>query len=386
MKRVSVLVGAALVSALAAAAWCRGTASATAPGTRPATTRAATAPTTAAAELHAQILDKYIAAKWDTLATDLAKTKDINAMTKDQQADVAYVKQAVADGRPAWWDSLKQGRKTIIQTRIWQKTLNLTWDPALTPGSINMSQTPGGPIAISVNWLSADMDSTEIAEHGFTKGDLAYVGIWGAMEAAQLYGVLSVQQVNNLNEKDRTKLSRFMGFRQAVAAAYYGTPRARRWISFLAFDGYIASHLTNEGFIPRRGLAVMLEQEIVSHPARYPSLRIPRNLTAETAETNLATNLMGQFERTTLTFAEDKALREAVKEFAQANTQTIYAGGKITLPSKLTLPLDPSEDGDGPAKRGTWLLEEIAHPGVHAEAASKPATKPSTATKPTTKP
>jgi hypothetical protein len=348
----------------------------------PVASKPTTAPTTAAAALYGQIIDKYSAAKWDALPADLAKTKDINGMTKDQQADVAYIRQAVTEGRPAWWETLKQGKKTNIQTKLWQKTLNATWDPALSPGTLSVSQTTSGQVFLSVNWLSAEMDSAEIAEHGFTKGDLAYVTVWGLLEDAQLYGSLQVQRLNSLDEKEQTKLRRFLSFRGAVAAAYYGTPRARRWVGFLAFDGYLPTHQTNEGFIPRRGLAVMLEEEIVAHPSKYPSLRVPRNLKAETAETALATNMMGQFERTTLTFAEDKALREAIKDFAQANTQTIYASGKVTLPSKLTLPLDPAEDGDGPTKRGTWLLEEIAHPGVHAEAASKPATASRPATKP----
>ena len=99
MKRSHVLAVAALSTALGTGGAWLGTVSAATSGSKPATTRAATAPTTAAAELYAQILDKYIAAKWDTLPTDLARTKDINAMTKDQQADVAYVKQAVSDGR-----------------------------------------------------------------------------------------------------------------------------------------------------------------------------------------------------------------------------------------------------------------------------------------------
>ena len=183
-------------------------------------------------------------------------------------------------------------QKENIQTKIWQKTLNVTWDPALPPGNITMTQS-GGQMFLSVNWLSADMDSTESAEHGFTKGDLAYVGIWGALETAQLYGSLAIQRLNTLDEKEHTKLSRFMAFRGAVAAAYYGTPCARRWVSFLAFDGYIASHLTNEGFVPRRGLAVMVEEEIVSHPGKYPSLRIPRNLTGRHGRARATAMLYG---------------------------------------------------------------------------------------------
>ena len=358
-----------------------GAASASRPATRAATAtapRAATVPvpSTAALALYRQITDKYTASQWDTLPPDLAKTRDIAAMTKEEQADVAYIRQALADGRPAWWDAVKQGKKLNLQTKIWQKTLNTTWDPSLTAGTISMQQTSTGQVFLALNWLSADMDSADIAEHGFTKGDLAYVGIWSSLETAQLYGSLALQKLSNLDEKEHTKLMRFLMFRGALAAGYYGTPRARRWDAFLACDGYQGAHLTNEGFIPRRPLAIMLEEEIVSHAPKYPSFRLPRNLQVGTVEAVLAVNLMGQFERTTLTFAEDKALRDAIKDFAQTNTTTIYAGGKVTLPSKLTVALDPAEDGDLGTKRGTWLMDEIAHPGIHAQPASKPATAP----------
>jgi len=354
-----------------------GAASASRPATRAATaTRTATAPapSTAAVALYRQITDKYLAAQWDTLPADLAKSKDIAAMSKDQQADVTYIRQALADGRPAWWDAVKQGKKLNLQTKIWQKTLNTTWDPSLTAGTINMQQTSAGQTSITLNWLSADMDSADVVEAGFTKGDLAYVGIWGALETAQLYGTLVLQNLAGLNEKERAKLTRFFVFRDTLAAGYYGTPRARRWDAFLSCDAYQASHLTNDGFIPRRPLAVMLEEEIVSHAPQYPSFKLPPNLKADTVEGALAVNLMRQFERTTPTFAEDRALREAIKAFAQINTQPVYATGKVTLPGKLTIALDPAEDGDNAAKRGTWLMEEIAHPGIHAQAATKPAT------------
>ena len=40
----------------------------------------------------------------------------------------------------------------------------------------------------------------------------------------------------------------------------------------------------------------------------------------------------------------ESALREAVKEFALANDTKIFEGGKVMLPNKLPMPLNPDED------------------------------------------
>lgn len=376
MKVMRVIAGLAVAGGMVAgAAWPDRVwgASAT-PAGRGAATRGASVPTTAAAELYSQIVAKYAGSQWETIGDDLGKSKDIAGMTKEQQADVTYIRQAVNDGRPAWWNQVKQGRKMQVGARLWQRAVTLVWDPSLDPGIINM-QTSGGQLTFTTSWPASDMDSAVQAEHGFTKGDLAYVQIWGAFEMAEIYSSLSVQRLNTLDQPQKVKLNRFMAFRGTVTAAYFGTPRAQRWAGFLSLDAYLASHLTNDGFIPRKPFGAMLVQEIVSHPSKYPSLRIPRNVNADNAEGAFATNFMNQFERTTLTFAEYKGLREAVKEFALANDTKIYESGKVVLPNKLGMALNPDEDTEMAKLRNKWLMEELAQPGVHAAAAtaSKPA-------------
>jgi hypothetical protein len=345
----------------------------------------------AATALYDAIVDKYIAAQWDTIGESLGKTRDIATMTKDQQADVTYIRQAVNEGRPAWWNQVKQGKKTQLVARLWQRALTVNWDPSLDPGTVKMQQG-GGQTTFSACWTAADMDSTAQAEHGFTKGDLAYVNIWSSLELMEMYGSLSMARAANLDQGQKVKLNRFMSFRGTVTAAYFGTPRARRWAGFLSLDAYFGDHGTAEGFIPRKPYGAMLVQEIVSHPAKYPSLHVPAinelgrgrggrfsaNATPVTEADNieglLATNFMSQFERRVLSFAEDKALREATRELALANGTGIFDSGKVMLPNKLPLALNPDEDADLASKRNKWLLEELEKPGVHA-AATKPATR-----------
>src|SRR5579862_3131392 len=79
----------------------------------------AAAPASAPSPLYQQLLHEYLTADWDTLAADLTKnTRDIAAFPKDQQADIAYIRQALADGRPAWWNTVKQGKKTQLTSKL----------------------------------------------------------------------------------------------------------------------------------------------------------------------------------------------------------------------------------------------------------------------------
>ena len=128
-------------------------------------------------------------------------------------------------------------------------------------------------------------------------------------------------------------------------------------------DAWLDAHLTGESFIPRRPVAAMIIAEVVSSPARYPSFHIPKNVNAANAEAALAIDFMRQFERVALTFPEDKSLREALKDFAAANTAAVNTTGKIILPNKLVIPLNPAEDADPVAKRNAWLMEHLRSPG-----------------------
>ena len=309
-------------------------------------------------QLYADIVQKYLATDWEPLIADFPKrTRDIAAMTKDQQADITYIRQAIAEGRPSWWNTVKQNKKTQITTRLWQRSFTATWDPALK--GVQLTST-NGQITMAVNWPAADMDSPAPAEHGFTKGDLTCAEIWYTLETAQNFPAMSPLMTGQRTPEQKTRLDRYMAFRGTLAAAYYGTPRARRWAAFLSMDAYLEAHLNNEGFIPRRPVAAMLVAEIVSHPARYASLRIPKNVDASNAEAAMAVDFMRQFERTSLTFSEDKALRDALKEFAAASTVAVHTSGKATLPNKLTISLNPADDGPTSAQRNAWLVEQLA--------------------------
>ena len=304
--------------------------------------------------------DRDMSGDWETLVADITRNARLqNALSKEKQADITYIRAAVNDGRPAWWNAIKQGQKTQVRANLWAATATATWDPA-AKDQLQVTNAANRTV-ITIHWDQSDMDSAAPAEHGFTRGEVNGRDVWTTIEMARLYGGLTYQNLNSQPQEMQTRVFRYVVFRGVVTTAYYGTPRMRQWAGFLAMDAYVGSHLTNEGFIRIKPLGAMMVAEFAGNQAKYPSIKLPAVRSAENAEGTLARSLMGQLEQVRLTFAEDKALREAVREFAVANQAGVVNTGKITLGNKQIMMLDPAADREAGAERGKWLMEKLAN-------------------------
>lgn len=310
-----------------------------------------------AGDFHARLLSAYMDGKWDELDKALAaRPAELAGLTAEQRADVAYVRQAMAEARPPWWKLCKAGQKTSFQPTVWGATLSATYDPAAKSGLEMKAGTPKP--TFTFNWPAADMDSTEPGEYGFLKGDTLGLGIWQNMGmAAALAGL---PPLRSLGEKDSLRLNLYSDFRGNLTALYCGAPPERRW----GLHIYLAAYMPQYGKGPlaasRRAAAAMFLVEVLKSPAAYPSLKLPDTLAAEGAEEKLAVHFKFKIvRRTQWTIAEDKAFREAVKTFAVANGQKVFDTGKVTLPNNLVFALMPDEDNAYRPVRDTWLKAQF---------------------------
>jgi hypothetical protein len=317
--------------------------------------RAADPPATASAAsssaIYQQAVDQYLACKWDDLERTLSQNRAALAqLTPEQTADLDYLKQSVAESRPAWWPYIKEGKRYAFRATLWSRPLAAIYDPSIK-SNVNL-QSANGKLTLLVNWPATDMDNPAHAEHGFSKADLTSLGLWGILESGRVWATLGPEKLVNLSELQKAELQQYLQFRSTLGGIYYGTPRARRWGCFLALDVLTDHYATNAGLAYRKPVAAMLIAEIVAHPDHYPSLRLPP---AATTEKEFGIALLRQFERTTLTLAEDRFLREAVKDFANANGNAILNAGIVTLPSKLTASLELKADIPLAQAREAWL-------------------------------
>ncbi len=320
--------------------------------------------------LHDEILSKYMTGDWDDLEKQItSQEKDIEKLPKDQLADVRYIVSALSDCHPKWWDLTKAGGKGVIHPSVWGRQAEMLFqnDESF---HLNISSGPGGT-QVSIYWPADQMESTAPGEHGFSKGDLAGVPIWGQIEQAAIDSSITPQRINQLEGTSKAAFDRYGGFEQLVTAAYYGKPRTRQWAFFLGLDAYFGDHMTESGFIPRKPVGAMFIAEIVGHPKQYPDFRLPSAVDPNTAENRLANGLFLEIGNARLSFAEDKALRDAVKQFAAANGSSVLNTGRVTLSNKQIVSLDPAQDAAPVEKRNKWLSDALAGGGSDG-AASKP--------------
>lgn len=305
--------------------------------------------------LHARIVAAYMDGNWDQLQQDLRlPAKQFSDLNTAQRADVLYVRQAVADCCPPWWNECKAGQGIPLELSLWGRKFEARYDPA-AKNNVEVSKT-GRTQTLTLSWKAADMDNPEPAEHGFRKGDLANLGIWQTLGMGWVWLELPQQAMLNLGAKEKLRFQIYSDFWGNVTGLYYASPPARRW----ALDIFLAAYMEKYGQGPmagsRRAVGAMFLAEVLLAPAKYPSLKLPQKLPAESAEEKLAVYFKPKVARKdSWSIAEDKTFRQAVKSFAAANGRQVFETGKVRLPNGLFFALQSEEDPPLRAKRDAWV-------------------------------
>jgi hypothetical protein len=302
----------------------------------------------------------YLDGKWDDLEKDLKPGKEPPGWTAEQRVEAAAMRAALAECRPAWWQSCKAGLKGQIHPVVWGRTLDATYDPATGKPSVQLSAT-NNRLSLTVSWPAADMDNGQHAEHGYSKGDLNDLSVWCILGSALTWTQISLQSAANLGEKERLGLARYQDFRGDVTGLYYGTPKARRWGEFLYLLSWKEMYAKMPIVYARKANGAAFLVEVLTDPAKYPSLPVPKNVPAENAEEKLAEQYRGWIEKHGWTVAEDVALRKAIQKFAAANNDAVLLREKqlVTLPNKLKISLDPAGDASLRPERDAWLKKQL---------------------------
>lgn len=111
----------------------------------------------------------------------------------------------------------------------------------------------------------------------------------------------------------------------------------------------------------RKANGAMFLAEVLTDPAKYPSLPMPKNIPADGAEEKLADLYCDWVQKHGWTVAEDIALRKAIHKFAETNTDTrsLPKLQLVTLPNDLKISLDPAGDEKLRPLRDAWLKKQF---------------------------
>ncbi|MCX5677352.1 MAG: hypothetical protein NTX87_20400 [Planctomycetota bacterium] len=310
-------------------------------------------------ELLARITSAYMGGNWEDLDAALAaaaKPAEMKALSKAQKADIDYVRQAMAECRPAWWNSLKAGKKASFQVAVWGRAADVVCDPDAKKSTI---QVPGGSAKPKLT-LGSDLstiDNPDHAEHGYTKGDLAGVGFWQSLGSVVGLAALPQRSIQGLlTDKDKLRLGIYLDFRGDLTTLYYGTPTVRQWGLWLYLAAYMEKYSKMEIVNSRKAAAAVLLAEVLKSPATYPFFALPDSLPDEGAEGKLALHFLSKLNRKKpWTLAGDNAFRAAVKAFALVNEQKAFDTGKVVLPGNQAIALMAADDAALQAQRDKFV-------------------------------
>ena len=310
-------------------------------------------------DAHGRIVAAYLDGKWDELDLALLTAADrIAALPAAQQDDVACIRAAREECHPPWWNLCKAGNKVAFRPNVWGKTLNVTYVPDGQRGV--QAQYHNADASFTVTWPAADMDNLAIFDHSFTKADANATEVWTSLGTARVWSQTSGRMLAGMGEKEKLKMSRRQDFRSNLTALYYGSPKSRRWsllVDLLTWSEKEYADLPIAG--SRKAIGAMFLAEVLTDPAKYPSLPLPETLEADGAEEKLARHYRHVIDRQGWTLAEDRSLRAALKKLGAANDANVYQTEKVTLANKLAVSVDPAADAPLREKRDAWLKERF---------------------------
>jgi hypothetical protein len=304
-----------------------------------------------------RICDDYLNGKWQDLEPALRVGNTPAGLDAEQRGELAAIRKAVGEGRPAWWQPCKDGRGGPFRAVVWGRTLDLTFDPAGKSGM--QMNSIGNRSSFTVSWAVADMDNPQHAEHGFSKGDLTDLGLWSTLGMTLCWSQLAPQALAGMTEQGKLRLYRYQDFRGNVTALYYGTPKTRRWGEFLYLLAWNEKYARMPNVNARKAAAALFLAEVLTEPSKYPSLPLPKAAPVEKTEEKLAEHYRNWIERHGWTVAEDIALRKAIQAFAAANDQNVFRTQQVVLPNRLKVSLDPEADAAFRAGRDAWLKAQL---------------------------
>jgi hypothetical protein len=306
-----------------------------------------------------QIIKDYLDGNWDQVQSSLASAlKDSKASNPRQRADLEYIRQTLAECRPPWWKECKAGKKTVFRPMVFSRSTAVTFDPtAKTSIQLNYAN---GRRTITVFWNASEMDDPDPAEHGFSKGELMNLMVWSTLGSALSLSEVPPQPARNMDAQAQLRLTRYLDFRGNLIAAYYTSPRARRWGLRMDLDAFDPKHAEMSTVLSREATGALFMQEVLGHVSRYPSIHLPHDLEEQGASRTLADYLKNWIQSHNLSFAEDRSLRDAIKASAMANGLKVLQSGIVTLPDGLAIALEPEKDSALAKRRDAWIHAKLS--------------------------
>jgi hypothetical protein len=307
----------------------------------------------------------YMTSNWDGMQeAQKALQRYMGQLTPQQRGDLTYMRATAADFRPPWWKACAGTVPAKIKATLWGHGIVCNYAPA--DAATQSGHVNGQRIDITVSWNPSFVDSTaplegKLAdEHHLTRGDVGEVVVWRQLGLGYITTLMPPDTLLNMYQENQLFYSHLQSFFAELTCIYHCSPRARK-NAILVHGTSIREPAGNaEGYIRScRAISAMFLSILLEDPKKWPSIQLPDTIPDEAVEKNVAvyvdSNILPSW-----TVEEDRAFREAIKEFFHANgDRALKQRGKLLLPNKLTFMLMEPDDRAFQDKRDAWVKEKL---------------------------
>ena len=319
-----------------------------------------------AQEYYRNVERAYMEGRWKELSAALRVSGRYNArLTRQQRANLAYIRRTAAEFRPPWWQATKSTSNRSFRAQIWKRWFVANYVPSELMGLQAPVGARDGKLVVIVSWRPSLVDNPRplggvLAKRlGLRKGDLGEVVVWHELGHNYVNNFLPIRHVMALYRHHSLLYRTLQEFYADLTAVYHSSPHARRAALLLRLDEIESNRESEPHTRAALGVGSLLLSEFLAAPQKWPSLHFPPKVPDTDAERNTILYVYRTMDKS-WTLAEDRALREIVRKFIVAQgTLVLRRRGQVTLPNGLKFELMEPRDRQDKPQRDQWVRRRL---------------------------
>ena len=324
--------------------------------------------------IYDDVVDQYMHSNWGEFQTSMKSlVKHSRHLTAEQRSEIGYMRRALKDFRPKWWDNTKSSKNISFDAEIWGKAIKANYMPSEVTGMefpVDIDERTGRFRTI-VTWQPHKVDSTKPLldrwgdssslhqAHQLTEGDLAEAIVWHELGHNYVTQGLPATQVIKLYQDYRLLFSALQEFYADMTALYHCSPQGRKTTMLLRTTELRWNDVNDPHVRAAHGIAAWVLAHVLSDVEKWPSFRLPDKVPQKDVE---QTTMLYMYKNIDpgYTLAEDRALRDMVGRFIRTKGADILRKkGAFKLPNGLEFKIMTAEDRANQTKRDAWIKEHL---------------------------
>jgi hypothetical protein len=313
-----------------------------------------------------KLVQQYMQSHLTELDASLKETRAHDAeMSADQKADIAYIRKAAGEYRPAWWKNTLSSKNITFTATIWGKAFKANFMPSEALGGEMSEPDENGRILTVVTWQPHLVNSAKPLEgereeaHKLLECDEGEAIVWHELGHNYVAQSLPPDQVKKLYTEYRLLFSALQEFYADMTALYHCSPQGRKAVLMVRTPGLDWNEVNDPHCRAANAIGAWILAQVLAEPAKWPSFRLPAKLPKADVERRVILFMYRHLD-TAYSLDEDRNFRESVASFMRTKGASVLKKkGTVTLNNNLDFKLMTAEDRELQTKRDAWVSAEL---------------------------